>query len=81
MRHGFSTTSLVIVATVALGYWSTASAGSSFTIVTAPSGTGQVQSNADSSFKIVAVPQLSQAAANGSSLNESDADERQVTAR
>ena len=81
MRHGFSTTSLVIVATVALGYWSTASAGSSFTIVTAPSGTGQVQSNAGSSFKIVAAPQLSQAAANGSSPNEPDADERQVNSK
>jgi hypothetical protein len=81
MRHGFSTTSLVIGATVALGYWSTASAGSSFKIVTAPSGTGQVQSNADSSFKIVAGPQLSQAAANGPSLNEPDPDERQVNSK
>jgi hypothetical protein len=81
MRHRFSTTSLVTVATAALGYWSTASAGSSFKIVTAPSGTGQVQSNADSSFKIVAAPQLSQAAVNGSSLNESDADERQVNSK
>ncbi len=57
MRHGFSTTSLVIVATVALGYWSTASADSSFKLVTAPSDAKQAPTVTEgSSFKVVTAP-------------------------